>query len=113
MDKLDAAKHERVYVERQLNNKKEALKDTQEFIKAEEEKSVDMQDYSDELKDLEAKEREINEAISKSQWILEQKQEKDIELQKKMMNLRSDLTRLRKQKLKYRLLRTQRVILKI
>ncbi len=35
-----------------------------------------MQDYSDELKDLEAREREINEAISKSQWILEQKQEK-------------------------------------
>ena len=28
-------------------------------MKAEEEKSVDMQDYSDELKDLEAKEREI------------------------------------------------------
>lgn len=40
MDKLDAAKHERVYVERQLNNKKEALKDTQEFIKAEEEKAL-------------------------------------------------------------------------
>ena len=98
MDKLDAAKHERVYVERQLNNKKEALKDTQEFIKAEEEKSVDMQDYSDELKDLEAKEREINEAISKSQWILEQKQEKDIELQKKIDELEERFNKIKKAK---------------
>ena len=98
MDKLDAAKHERVYVERQLNNKKEALKDTQEFIKAEEEKSVDMQDYSDELKDLEAKEREINEAISKSQWILEQKQEKDIELQKKIDELEERFDKIKKAK---------------
>lgn len=87
MDKLDAAKHEKIYVERQLNNKKEALKENQEYIKAEEEKSVDMQDYSDELMSLEAKEREINESISKSQWILEQKQEKEIELGKRIEEL--------------------------
>lgn len=87
MDKLDAAKHEKIYVERQLNNKKDALKENQEYIKAEEEKSVDMQDYSDELMVLEAKEREINESISKSQWILEQKQEKEIELGKRIEEL--------------------------
>ena len=57
-----------------------------------------MQDYSDELKDLEAKEREINEAISKSQWILEQKQEKDIELQKKIDELEERFNKIKKAK---------------
>lgn len=40
MDKLDAAKHERVYVERQLNNKKEALKDTQSLLKPKKKKAL-------------------------------------------------------------------------
>lgn len=87
MDKLDAAKHEELYMQRQLSNKKETLKKTQELIKAEEEKSLDLKDYSSELKDLESQEREINEAVSKCQWILEQKKEKDIESQKNIDEL--------------------------
>ena len=62
-----------------------------------------MQDYSDELKDLEAKEREINEAISKSQWILEQKQEKDIELQKKIDELEERFNKIKKAKVEIQL----------
>ena len=110
MDKLDAAKHERVYVERQLNNKKEALKDTQEFIKAEEEKSVDMQDYSDELKVGNVKSSRQFQSLS---GVLNRSRKRTLSFRRRLMNLRSDLTRLRKQKLKYRLLRTPRVILKI
>lgn len=87
MDKLDAAKHEEVYVTRQLNNKREALSKAQEMLKAEEERNLDAEDYSEELKSLEAQEREINEAISKAQWVLEQKQEHDIEIQKKIDDL--------------------------
>lgn len=89
MDKLDAAKHEEVYVARQLANKKEALHKTQEMIKAEEEKNLDVEDYSEELKDLEAQEREINEAVSKAQWVLEQKQEHDIETNKTIDDLKA------------------------
>ncbi|MFQ9516336.1 MAG: ATP-binding protein [Eubacterium sp.] len=88
MDKLDAAKHEEVYVARQLENKKEALKKTQEMIKAEEERNLEVQDYSEELKELERQERENNEAISKAQWVLEQKQEKDIEIEKTIEDLK-------------------------
>jgi uncharacterized protein YhaN len=82
MDKLDAAKHEEVYVKRQLDNKKESLRNAQEMIQAEEERNLEAQDYSEELKELEGQEREINEAVSKAQWVLEQKQEKDIETEK-------------------------------
>lgn len=89
MDKLDAAKHEEVYVARQLANKKEALHKTQEMIKAEEEKNLDVEDYSEKLKDLEAQEREINEAVSKAQWVLEQKQEHDIETNKTIDDLKA------------------------
>lgn len=87
MDKLDAAKHEEVYVKRQLENKKEALKNAQEMIKAEEERSLEVQDYSEELRELESQEREINETVSKAQWVLEQKQEKDIERSKYIEDL--------------------------
>ena len=51
------------------------------MIKAEEEKEVNSEDCSDELKEIEQQERELNEAISKANWILEQKKEKDIEVE--------------------------------
>lgn len=87
MDKLDAAKHEEVYVQRQLNNKRETLANAQALIKAEEEKYVDAEDYSEELKELEKREREISEEISKAQWVLEQKKEKDIETERRIDEL--------------------------
>lgn len=89
MDKLDAAKHEEVYIQRQLESKKQTLQNTQELIKAEEERNLDAQDYSDDLKELESQERELNEEISKLQWMLEQKQEKDIEAEKRIEELES------------------------
>lgn len=87
MDKLETAKHEEVYVQRQLNNKREILANAQERIKIEEEKNVDAEGYSEEIKELEKKEREINEEISKAQWVIEQKKEKDIETEKRIEEL--------------------------
>lgn len=87
MDKLDAAKHEKVYIERQLNNKKEALNKTQAMIALEEEKNLESEDYSTEIKELETKEREVNDKLSKAQWMLEQKKEKDIEIEKRIEEL--------------------------
>lgn len=87
MDKLDAAKHEEVYMQRQLDSKKEALQNAQNLIKAEDERNLDSDDYSDELKELERKEREISDDISKAQWVLEQKKEKDIEIENRMEDL--------------------------
>lgn len=89
MDKLDAAKHEEVYIQRQLNNKRETLANAQDLIKAEEEKNVGFEDYSEELKELEKKEREVNEDISKAQWVLEQKKEKDIVTERRIDELKS------------------------
>lgn len=40
IDKLDAAKHERVYVERQLNNKKEALRILRSLLKPRKKKAL-------------------------------------------------------------------------
>lgn len=87
MDKLDAAKHEEAYMQRQLDNKSEALNKTQAMIAAEEEKNLEFEDYSDEIKELEQQEREVNEKISKAQWVLEQKQEKDIETERRIEEL--------------------------
>lgn len=87
MDKLDAAKHEESYMQRQLDNKSESLNKTQAMIAAEEEKQLDFADYSDEIKELEQQEREVNDKISKAQWMLEQKQEKDIETERRIDEL--------------------------
>ena len=81
LDKLDAAKHEETYCMHQIDSKKDALEAPQELIKAEEDKEVNSEDCSDELKEIEQQERELNEAISKANWILEQKKEKDIEVE--------------------------------
>lgn len=81
LDKLDAAKHEELYAERQMNSKKEALEAAQKLIQGEEEKEVKSEDYSQKLREIESQEREINEAVSKSRWILEQKKEREIELE--------------------------------
>ena len=91
LDKLEAANHEEVYIQRQLENKKKALKETQELIKSEEEKNLDSIDYSVQIKEIERKEREINEAISKAQWMLEQKQEKDIDVEGEIVELNARL----------------------
>ena len=99
MDKLDAAKQEEVYVMRQLENKKAALKDTQELMKAEDEKETEAKDYSDEIKELERQERENAEAVSKAQWVLEQKQEKDIETEKHIEELKQRLEKIENAKL--------------
>ncbi len=99
MDRLDAAKHEEVYIERQLNSKREALENAQNLIRAEEEKNIESQDYSDELKSIESREREINETISKAQWVLEQKKEKDIEAEKRLEELNVKLEKIENAKI--------------
>lgn len=97
-DKLEAAKHEEIYVRRQLETKQEALDQTQEIIKQEENAQVSSDDYSDEIREIEAQERTLNDGISKAQFALEQKKENEIELEKRIEELRRRLENIKKAK---------------
>jgi hypothetical protein len=98
MDKLEAAKHEELYTTRQLNSKKEVLENTKALIKRQEEMPDEEKDYSNDIKELEGKERELNEAISKGRWALEQKKESDIQTEKRIEELQERLERIKKAK---------------
>ncbi len=98
MDKLEAAKHEELYTSRQLNSKKEVLENTKALIKRQEEMPDEEKDYSNDIKELEGKERELNEAISKGRWALEQKKESDIQTEKHIEELQERLERIKKAK---------------
>ena len=97
-DKLEAAKHEEIYVRRQLETKQEALNQTQEIIKQEENAQVSSEDYSDEIREIEAQERTLNDGISKAQFALEQKKENEIELEKRIEELKRRLENIKKAK---------------
>ena len=97
-DKLEAAKHEEIYVRRQLETKQEALDQTQEIIKQEENAQVSSEDYSDEIREIEAQERTLNDGISKAQFALEQKKENEIELEKRIEELKRRLENIKKAK---------------
>lgn len=97
-DKLEAAKHEEIYVRRQLETKQEALNQTQEIIKQEENTQVSSDDYSDEIKEIEAQERTLNDGVSKAQFALEQKKENEIELEKRIEELKHRLENIKKAK---------------
>ena len=98
MDKLEAAKHEELYTQRQLESKKELLKNTKLMIKQEEDRSIDSADYSNEIKDIEEQERELNEVISKARWALEQKKEQDIQCERQLDELTEKLDNIKKAK---------------
>lgn len=98
MDKLEAAKHEELYTTRQLNSKKEVLENTKALIKRQEEMPDEEKDYSNDIKELEGKERELNEAMSKGRWALEQKKESDIQTEKHIEELQERLERIKKAK---------------
>ena len=97
-DKLEAAKHEEIYVRRQLETKQEALSQTQEIIKQEENTQVSSDDYSDEIREIEAQERSLNDGVSKAQFALEQKKENEIELEKRIEELKRRLENIKKAK---------------
>lgn len=97
-DKLEAAKHEEIYVRRQLETKQEALNQTQEVIKQEENTQVSSDDYSDEIREIEAQERTLNDGVSKAQFALEQKKENEIELEKRIEELKRRLENIKKAK---------------
>ena len=99
LDKLDAAKHEEVYAQRQVNSKREALAQAQELIKAEEEKEVSAEDYSEELMEIDSQKRELREAVSKAKWVLEQKKEKDIQLESRIEELNQKIDLINKAKI--------------
>ncbi len=84
----ETAKHEEIYIERQLANKKEALEKTQIMLKAENDNEEGMEDYSDELKAISEKEREIKDQINRAQWQLEQNQEKNIATESQIAELK-------------------------
>lgn len=99
LDKLEAAKHEELYMKRQLDSKKEALNNTQQQILQEEEKEVTAQDYSQDIQEIEEKERELNESISKARWALEQKKENDIQTEKRLDELKERLDNIKNAKI--------------
>ena len=99
LDKLEAAKHEELYTQRQLESKKELLKNTKLMIKQEEDRSIDSADYSNEIKDIEEQERELNEVISKARWALEQKKEQDIQCERQLDELTERLDNIKKAKI--------------
>lgn len=99
LDKLEAAKHEELYTQRQLDSKREALNSTQEQIQKEEEREIDAEDYSEDIKEIEEKERELNDVISKARWALEQKKENDIQTEKRIDELQERLDNIKKAKI--------------
>lgn len=99
LDKLEAAKHEELYMKRQLDSKREALSNTQEQISQEEEREIIAEDYSQDIQEIEEKERELNDVISKARWALEQKKENDIQTEKRLDGLNERLKNIRDAKL--------------
>ena len=88
IEEQETAKHEEVYIERQLANKKEALEKTQIMLKAENDNEEGTEDFSEELKSVREKALELKEQINRAQWQLEQKQEKDIATQSQIAELK-------------------------
>lgn len=98
MDKLEAAKHEELYTKRQLDSKREALSSTQKQILQEEEREVEAEDFSADIKEIEEKERELNDVISKARWALDQKKENDIQTEKHIEELQERLNNIKNAK---------------
>ena len=98
MERLDAAEHEEVYTRRQVERKKENLENVQNLLKAEEQRELTQRDYSEELKELETSRRKVNDEISKAQWMLEQKQERDIDAERRIDELQVRLEKIAKAK---------------
>lgn len=98
MERLEAANHEEIYTKRQADRKKQNLENVQNLLKAEEERKLTQQDYSEELKELESRRREVSDEISKAQWVLEQKQERDIEAGRRIDELQLRLEKIEKAK---------------
>ncbi len=88
LEEQETAKHEGVYMERQLANKQDALEKTQMMLRAENENTEGSEDYSGELKEVGDRERDLKDQINKAQWLLEQKQEKDIDTNNQIEHLR-------------------------
>lgn len=87
IEEKETAEHEEVYVERQLKNKRDALENTQLMLKAENENDAGKEDFSRELEESEKKTSELREQINRAQWMVEQKQERDIETRNQIQYL--------------------------
>ena len=88
IEEQETAKHEEIYIERQLANKKEALEKTQIMLKAENDHEEGAEDFSEELKEVREKAMELKEQINRAQWQLEQSQERDIVTQNQIAELK-------------------------
>lgn len=91
LDKLDAAYNEKVYAKHQYNAKEMALQNAKESLKGLEEEGESDLGYSEAISQVDEEYKTISGEISKKQWMLEQKQEKDIELRKQLDNLKERL----------------------
>ena len=93
MDKLDAAKQETVYIERQLSGKKEALQKARRDLSEVGDEETDEEDFIEELQKIDKQQDEIREEISKIQWLIGQSREKDTDAQRELDELESKLQR--------------------
>lgn len=91
MDKLDAAKQEEVYIERQLAGKTEALQSAKSNLAAEGGSESDESDFIEELTKINNQQDELREEISKLQWMIGQKQGKDLEVKRELEALEEKL----------------------
>ena len=87
IEEKETAEHEEVYIERQLNNKRESLENTQRMLRAENENDAGKDDFSQELMESEKRANDLKEQINRAQWMVEQKQERDIETRNQIQYL--------------------------
>lgn len=89
VDRYEAAKSESAYAEKQIKAKEREINSISFQIKAEETKPAHTSDYNSEIDEINGQINELKEAMSKSQWLLEQKKENSIKLERKLEELQS------------------------
>lgn len=84
LDRYDAAKSEAEYTDRQIKAKKKELNHVSYEIKADNTRHVETSDYNTEIDEINAQIAAVREEISKSQWLLEQRRENVLKLNKQL-----------------------------
>ena len=82
VDKLDAAKHEADYADKQIRDKQKELNTITFNIKAEKEEKEEVSNYDSEKEELKEQINILREDRTKSQFVLEQKKENILKLKK-------------------------------
>lgn len=84
VDRFEAAKSEFEYTDRQIKAKQKELNSVSYKIKAEKTRPDETSDYNTEIDEISEQIAELKEAMSKSQWLLEQKKESLLKLNRQL-----------------------------